>query len=462
MIADLLNRDVVLGHLADVRTFVASEIARGREDDLGLAEKQRLIDELEAAERRERTQSSGQHGHDAPPAARARAGRSLDEASYFSRDPIVSLLQSVLDEYYAQPEHAHLVVTTPAARAGEPLDVAVTDRALAPLPPPDGGAQARVFEKFSITDIRWVRSKLAEGITMLRGRHPFNTRPAAPAALADRARLVLAGDWATGLPRAQKVARQMRHAVEEALAGGVPVHVIHLGDVYYSGWRHEYLRRFLPYWPVRPEEADRVGSWCLNGNHDMYAGGYGYYQVALGDPRFARQQGSSFFSLVNRHWKILGLDTAWTDHGLEDPQADWLAAELADAGTRRTMLMSHHQLFSVYEDAAQDLAAKVVPVLARTPVTAWFWGHEHRCMVYAPHQHVDHARCIGHAGVPVYMWHDERDPYPPPGTYEYRRFLQDGFERWALFGLAVLDFDGPRLHVRYIDENGFTHYSEAI
>lgn len=464
MIAEFLNRGVVLDQLADLRHFVASEVARGEASDLALADQQQLLAELDAAERRERSQSSGQPGHDATGSARGPGGAALDDFSYFSRDPILSLLQSALDEYYAQPEHAHEVVTTPAngARQG-PADVVVTDRSLGRrLPPGPGDGRPRVFDKFSITDIRWIRSKLAEGIRLLRGKHAFNETPAAPVTIADRARFVLAGDWATGLPRAQKVAAQMRRAIDDAQQDGVPVHVAHLGDVYYSGWGHEYLRRFLPYWPVRLDEADRIGSWCLNGNHDMYAGGHAYYNVGLADPRFARQQRSSFFSLVNAHWTILGLDTAWEDHALKDPQADWLAQELKAAGARKTVLLSHHQLFSAYEPPEPELAARVAPILARTPVTAWFWGHEHRCMVYNAHEHVSFARCIGHAGVPVYMWHDEPDAYPSPGKYEYRKFIRNGLERWALFGFAVLDFDGPALRVRYVDENGDTHYTETI
>ena len=32
-------------------------------------------------------------------------------------------------------------------------------------------------------------------------------------------------------------------------------------------------------------------SWALNGNHDMYSGGWGYFDHLLADERFSRQRG---------------------------------------------------------------------------------------------------------------------------------------------------------------------------
>ena len=277
---------------------------------------------------------------------------------------------------------------------------------------------------------------------------------------------MLVGDWATGVPRARKVAKLIARELANGTVAGLEQHVVHLGDVYYSGWEHEVRSRFLKYWPVEEVEADRIGSWALNANHDMFSGGHGYFQTLLGDVRFRRQQGASFFSLHNRHWNILGLDTAWDDHGLKDPQTDWLRSEV-HAGGRKTLLLSHHQLFSPYETVPQEpgrLPEKILPILARTPVTAWFWGHEHRCVCMNQTDSVKFPRCVGHGGVPVYMNHAESDPYPASVVYEYRKFISKslGVEKWALFGFVVLDFDGDMVTVRYIDENGNVHRTESI
>jgi hypothetical protein len=132
--------------------------------------------------------------------------------------------------------------------------------------------------------IKIARSMLSH---LARGNHPFNPRPA-EYAISDSARLVVVGDWGTGLPRARAVASYMAEEVADALAHWREAHVIHLGDVYYSGLPSEIRQHVLACWPVTPEQARAgVTSWALNGNHDMYSGGFGYFETLLGDPRFA-------------------------------------------------------------------------------------------------------------------------------------------------------------------------------
>ena len=468
MIAEFLSRDVVLDQLREVIDDLDTQIDQARRHAAPVDDADaRLLTELRATEARERDDSSGQPGYEGPAAERRNQEPApLDDFAFISRDPIVGLLQSALDEHSAVVHANSDLAESPPLddeRRDVADDVVVSDQRLREAPAPrrtnDG---RRLFDKFSITDIRWVRSKIAEGIRLFRGKREFNPVPAAPVMLPDRARLLIVGDWATGLPRARKVADQMRKMISEGLRNGLAQHVIHLGDTYYSGWGHEYRRRFLPYWPVTLEESDRVFSWTLNGNHDMFAGGYGYFDVLLADPRFARQTQSSFFSLIHPKWKILGLDTAWVDAGLCDPQPSWLLDELSDR-SRNHLLFSHHQLFSVYERVTGTLPDTMNEILARHPVRAWLWGHEHRCVCYRPHAGVEFARCVGHGGVPVYMWHKEQDAYETPATYEYRAFIQKGLERWALFGFVVLDFfaDGS-VRVGYVDENGFEHKSESL
>ncbi len=466
MIAEYLNRDVVLDQLREIREDLESQVERAHAGG-GIAKPEdvQLLEDLLTTEAREVATSSGQLAYDPPVAdRRGEQAAPLDDYSFFSREPIISLLQSALDQY-STTEHPEDIATTPPVDVDprEPgHEVVVSDLSLKRMPPPrrtDDGR--RVFDKFSITDVRWVRSLLAEGIRRFRGKRPFNTKPAKPCKMPERVRIVAVGDWATGLPRARKVAVEMRKVLEDGIASGLAQHVVHLGDTYYSGWEDEYLRRFLPFWPVKESEAGLIGSWSTNGNHDMYSGGQGYFDLLLKDDRFHRHEQSSFFSLVNKHWKILGLDTAWEDAALCDPQASWLEDEIRNE-SRQVLFLSHHQPFSAYEGATGKLVEKVAPILEKSPIKGWFWGHEHRCMLYGKFMNVEYGRCIGHGGVPVYMWHGEGDPYPPPGVYEYRKYIQKGLERWALFGFAVLDFDGPSLNVTYIDEDGLPHEEETL
>ena len=179
---------------------------------------------------------------------------------------------------------------------------------------------------------------------------------------------------------------------------GRQVHVLHLGDVYYSGLETEDQRRFLDLWPVTQEQADAgVTSWSLNGNHDMYSGGFGYFGTLLGDPRFkasavARRQADQLSSgCAPRR----GTSSASTRPGtLTSRRPARLRSSrirrarmspMSPPGHRaRLVLFSHHQLVSVYDrsDLGSTLPAKLAPVLNGNRVTAWWWGHEHRAIAY--------------------------------------------------------------------------------
>jgi hypothetical protein len=176
----------------------------------------------------------------------------------------------------------------------------------------------------------------------------------------------------------------MRVKVKDAVADGREVHVIHLGDVYYCGRAGEYSRRFFDYWPVKPGDAlEDVHSWNLNGNHDMYAGGFGYFGVIAGDTKideratlFAQQGGCSYFKLHNEHWRIYGLDTAYQkDQHLWSQQLPWIREQLRGGGGQ-AMLLSHHQLDSVYDRARVNgvLLDELGEDLKAGRVRAWFWG----------------------------------------------------------------------------------------
>jgi 3',5'-cyclic AMP phosphodiesterase CpdA len=473
MIAQLLNRQFIIDRMHEVRDQLQNDAERKRTGgpgagDLQASDYEQALAHFDTSLRNEQSQSSGQPGFvPPPPDRRGDLPADLDDYSFFSRDPIVSITQSALEAYFDHPESSDDAIEVPPEddqRRGPDDAPAVTDRSLPDSPPHRTLDGRRVFDKFSITDVGWVSSLVAMGVRRFRKPHGFNNTPAEPTKLSDSARLILVGDWGTGIPRAQKISTAMRIFVEESVREKRDTHVMHLGDVYYSGWEYEYERRFLRYWPVKDAEADQVGSWCLNGNHDMYSGGYGYFDKLLNDRRFHRQGQASFFRCYNQQWQVLGLDTAWDDNGFKDPQADWVKHVL-EQNSQKAILLTHHQFFSAYEPGpgvGKVLRAKLGSVLDSGRAHVAFWGHEHRCVSYEPYQGVQYGRLIGHGGVPVYMTHGAGDPFPKPSNDEYRGYFDKGLERWALFGFAVLDFDGPTIHVRYINENGETHKKETI
>jgi len=428
--------------------------------------------ELKAVQEKESLGSSGQPGYHMPDGER-RGGpmaAPIDDTVFISHEPTLAIFQSALTQYFETTGKVTTVATEDFGRRSGNSFVPVSQRRLDGWAPLDRDADGRrIFDPYSVTDPGWVSSLFAMGIRWFRGRHEFNKIPATPLNIGDRARLILVGDWGTGIDRAINVSKQMRKVIDEGIANGLEQHVIHLGDVYYSGWKSEYDENFLNHWPVnKGEQNTRLTSWSLNGNHDMYSGGGPYFDYLLKDPRFALHNQSSYFSFHNNSWDILGLDTAYEDEGLQDPQVAWVANTLRPG--KKSMLLSHHQLFSAYEEPSKVLKKKLGPFVEQHGIDAWFWGHEHRCVFYGPFQGVRNARLVGNGGVPVYMWHGETDgfpdpaktPFPAPALYEYRKYIPDGLEHWAYLGFAVVDLDNAHATIRYIDEFGAEFKREEL
>lgn len=371
--------------------------------------------------------------------------------AYLPRSPAVSLLQSTLTDCIT-------------SRLGDLVD---------PLPPGKKSfadfllREDDVFRKFGPCDAGWVESVISKGLSLFDHKPAFVDEPPT-VTIADNARLVVVGDWGTGLAGAQAVGAQMAAKIAEGKAAGREVHALHLGDVYYSGWKEEYEARFMPFWPVRSAE-EGVDSWALNGNHDMYCGGDPYFEYLLGgDERFARQRsadgaGSSFFDIVSDDWRIVGLDSSWQDDILRHAGAGELAGNqaahveqaAAKGDGRKLLLLTHHQYVSAYEQIGSLLGDQLAPALASGRVRAWMWGHEHRCLTYDPRDHLPFAACIGHGGVPQ-IAHAEKAPLPAPGQWEFRGQFESGGRAWTRYGFAVLDFDGPAMSVTFVDELGQT------
>jgi hypothetical protein len=401
----------------------------------------------------------------------ASSGEAGLNSPFFSRDPTVSLLQTTLEDearkngvVHEPKEHGlfgHI------ACAVESIDRCVDEK----LHP----------EKFSTDDADWV-TKIGEATLgrLAKGNHPFNHAPAEYTIDSDDARIVVVGDWASGLPRAQAVATFMAEEIADAIDHGRAVHVIHLGDVYYSGDEVEVRRRVLAegMWPVTVEQSRAgVTSWALNGNHDMYCGGWGFFDTLLGDERFANQRspdgkGTSFFRIKTPSWDLVGLDTSWDPEVLclgkcgvlADPQAAVLQGWAAESD-RKLMLLSHHQLISCYDlaDIGTVLPHKLAALIDKRRIAAWLWGHEHRCMGFSGSHGIPFLRCIGHGGIPVPAAAAKPDgAIPAPGIWQELGSFVDKGRSWNSFGFAILDFDGPRVTVRYRNDDGDETRSETI
>jgi hypothetical protein len=299
----------------------------------------------------------------------------------------------------------------------------------------------------------------------------------------DRVKISMAGDWGTGTDEAKTVA--------EAMKKSEPDFTIHLGDVYYVGDDNEVRENFLgektsPYKPVKWVMGSK-GSFALNGNHEMYAEGNGYWRMVL--PRmgltkrgseWGSGQWASFFCLENKHWRIIGLDTGYNstrfDWGklpvfqrskwlrkttwfkptctIPKPLLEWLESAVnPDADKRGIILLSHHGPHSAFQDWYQ-IPSKQLASLIHRPVL-WIWGHEHKLAIYDKFSVKDgiatYGRCIGHGGMPV-----ERGKAPDIKecrwlAWDNRQYPNDENVNVGFNGYANFSFNGPTLHIAHYD-----------
>ncbi len=237
----------------------------------------------------------------------------------------------------------------------------------------------------------WIRS-LLDWVDRQEAHPLVRPRTVASTTIADNARIAMTADWGTGLYGAPRIAEQMLKMAPFDL-------VLHLGDVYYSGTPEEVQERFLDVWP---RSAGKV-SCALNSNHEMYSGGFGYFDLALP----ALKQEASYFAFENAHWLLVGFDTAYVDHDMDTEQVAWLnlvveAAKRANGGaSKKLVLFSHQQLFSRLDSQGPKLEQALRHLLESRGVTAWYWGHEHQCVIYDPHPRYGLlGRCLGNGGIP--------------------------------------------------------------
>jgi hypothetical protein len=327
----------------------------------------------------------------------------------------------------------------------------------------------------------WVRNYLAY---VFRKKHVFPPYTASPQNAiyelvddhgSEKVRIALAGDWGTGTEEAERVAEQMKRFN--------PHFTIHIGDVYYVGDPPEINENCLGiknpsnnYEPVLWPIGSR-GSFAMNGNHEMYANGGGYFDVLLPELGLSAEgkmtgQQTSFFCLQNSRWRIIAIDTGYNSIGLPilgqipilnqipgiggdcklPPELlDWLKTMvLKPDDSRGVILLSHHQYYSGFEDRFRKPAQQLWEAGIKRPVL-WFWGHEHRLAGYdlfGSDQLQAFGHCVGHGGMPLSLGAPTR--LPRPKFYDDRK----GATGFGVNGHVNLSFDGPRLTTVYVDLDG--------
>ncbi len=328
----------------------------------------------------------------------------------------------------------------------------------------------------------WIRNYLAY---VLHKKHYFPPFTASPKHAvydlldengAQNVKVSIAGDWGTGTGEAESVAN--------CIKAFTPHFTVHIGDVYYVGDPQSVNENCLGIknpnnnydpvvWPIGSE-----GSFALNGNHEMYANGGGYFDVLLPELGLCDANGkmlgqqTSFFCLQNQYWRIIAIDTGYNSVGvpilshipiindipgiggnckLRDELIGWLTNVVRPAEDNRGLIIaSHHQNYSAFQNRYEKPAQQLWDAGIRRPVL-WFWGHEHRLAgydLYGTCGLKSFGRCIGHGGMPVDRGLPAREPVP---VFYDNRLAKNSY---GVNGFVNLTFTGPTLTAQYDDLDG--------
>lgn len=442
MIAELLNptdvrseRELLISRLTALAEKMDKDLALGKKTDPTLTPDKirRVASELEKEATDEKL---------------APADQKLEAGAYIPRAPLTCVLQSIYEQQFRE---RGWIKETPGLRGLAAADVAVTTERLSR---PLQAARGLAFGGFEDgEDVRYLVDGMAGVLDrLIAGKANFNSKPAQLAELGKNARVLIFGDWATGLPRARALADAIATELRENQADWTQ-HLIHLGDTYYAGRSSEYQRRFLPHWP-KPGVPVK-SQWSLNGNHDMYSGGDGYFNTLLANELFQSHKDnsgkpSSFFLLQNEHWQIFGLDSAFhspqltgMDGAIDAAQADFVKERLDPA--KGVILLTHHQLFSARqgEGNSEQIRDALKARGIWKNVRGWIWGHEHRAVLYAPSwskakYDLSFALCLGNSGVPTER--KTSDIAPGAVEWEYLETMRSGTKHFMKFAFISLEF----------------------
>lgn len=319
------------------------------------------------------------------------------------------------------------------------------------------------------------------GLSGTRGKIPYR-RPSEIGArtipIGAGARIALFGDWGTGAAPARRVMASIKAQKPDVL--------LHLGDIYYSGTPEECSTNFTAV--VRSVFGDqRIPVFTLAGNHDMYSGGIGYYDLIGKLNDLDKAQKSSFFCLrtSDSAWQILAMDTGLHDYSplsvtdaltyVEEEEEAWLEERVREF-KGRTILVSHHQLFSAFSQIGKP--AKDGKLLSYNPgllvllrklqaagdISAWFWGHEHNLCIYQSYLGLDRGRCVGHGAIPIF---EDEKPYnaldalsePPELVKATKLQVRDGAYEHG-YAIVTLGRDGSKTRTEYFTDRGSLYEEE--
>lgn len=325
---------------------------------------------------------------------------------------------------------------------------------------------------FEQVNLGWAYAPLNNLLTLVHGKAPFQTSPVIHTVESSFSMAIL-GDWGTGFENSglQLPAKNVYSAARTKN----PTYMMHLGDVYYTGQPKESVKVYLPPtlhpselarfvdpWSKSEEFGPPPPSFTLNSNHEMYCGAWGYFDNALTEPAFSTQRDCSYFALKNDDWLILCLDSAYVatnlyqNGQLNSQQIAWAQEVVAEAGSRKLIVITHHTGTNFDGSQTNRLWDNVIEALNGRAPDYWYWGHVHNGVVYRPRQSTSsdgttvttRARCVGHGAIPfgdAKLSGVEYYAHTPTNNPDFPKTVRNGF--------ALLRFNGPDLVEEFYEED---------
>jgi hypothetical protein len=146
---------------------------------------------------------------------------------------------------------------------------------------------------------------------------------------------------------------------------------------------------------------------------------------------------------------------------LADTEVAWVKQRVATAGTRKSVLLSHHQLFTRYSSIVSPvpdgqtalainpkLQAQLGDILPNFAV--WLCGHEHDLVIYEKQQGIL-MRCVGNGAVPVLSSEPPAVQHPEIAADDSIRPVPNG--PFLTHGYAIMKLNGASATISYYLDN---------
>ena len=468
MLAQVLNRDFTLGTVAATEKQLRSVIANrragilGRPDDpreIPTDELEELADALAGAFAAESAPADGprpaQPGEQAPPPK--------SDYAYVPGNPVVGLVQVALEAHAAGAMDVE-ERTMDDDRRGGPLPV-VTDRRLAGVELRMTGDGRRLWGRMEVanpkllSDPGWLRSVASMIKRRFRGTAPFVDRPGAPPALAGSARIVLVGDWGSGLPRAKRVAAQIAKVLDDPAAGGArstsstSATSTTAASTTSTATTSSGRGRCGRGGPTSPPTRSTATTTCTRAGRTTSP-----RSATRGSPPRAARAGS-------RSPTTTGSSSASTPP--TRTPACTATRRRGSRGSGRTIPIAGPSCSATTSCSAPTRRApgscgrRSSRCSTARRSTAGSGATSTAASSTATSRTSASRAAPATAGSPS-TWSSSTPCRPPGSSTSTASSTAPAGSPWNTFGFAVLDVDGPRIDVRFIDEDGNEHYRTAL